>query len=461
MTPVLFAGSDLRLLYHNDLHKSWHSLPRLATAVQQYTQSSPAPVLQANTGDSAGGKQAQHQQWMTWVLNKLGVNVATLGNHEFDITPQELTQVLKQANFPTVVHNLSGASALPLTSTQVINGIGIVGLTRHGDKWQLPLPFQQLGLQSQHFAASIDAAQKAIDALSQQGIKKVVVLSHMGFDKDQKLARALAGADVIVGGDSHTAIKGVMDGLNWVKGKDGKPVLIVQAGNSGQYLGVADLSFNDKGHLTYVGNRLIPTYPYAPNPDVQHFLESKLGKDEQVGWLERPVSHTDVGQSLQFRQWLPGQLRQATQADLAVIMASEWKADLPAGPVSRWQVNAAFPFADEPYITFTLPARQVLPQLTAIKPTYALVSPVVLKRHPQTGEAVALWSEADKRWLSGNDPVKITMNSRAHHRPYRKLSLPTKEAPILRQQEYGLTQFVANQLAFFSKASTASKLPKS
>jgi 2',3'-cyclic-nucleotide 2'-phosphodiesterase (5'-nucleotidase family) len=447
MTALLFGASNLRLLYHNDLHKGWHSMPRLASAVQQFTQNSPAPVLQANTGDSAGGTQARHQRWMTWVLNKLGVQVATLGNHEFDITPQELTQVLQQSRYPTVVNNLTGVEALPLADTQVINGTGVVGLTRHGDKWSLPKTYQQLKMQSQPFAASVKAAQNAIDALTAQGINQVVVLSHMGFKKDQQLARALAGADVIVGGDSHTAVKGVMDGLNWVKGKDGKPVLIVQAGNSGQYLGVADLTFDDNGHLTYVGNRLIPTNKYPPMPDIQQYLEQKLGVDAQTGWLEKPVSHTDVGQSAEFRHWLPTQLKQATQADLALVMCSEWKADLPAGPISRWQLDAAFPFNDEPYITATLPAKQVLAHLNRLDGECVLASPVTLKRHPQTGNVMALWSDKHQKWLSGDDPVSMTMNHRLHQRQSGKLSLPTTGAAMVKRHDFTLAQFVGDQLA--------------
>ncbi len=42
--------------------------------------------------------------------------------------------------------------------------------------------------------------------LTEQGVNKIILLSHLGYDFDQVLATQVTGIDIIVGGDTHNAL---------------------------------------------------------------------------------------------------------------------------------------------------------------------------------------------------------------------------------------------------------------
>ncbi|NJL60403.1 MAG: multifunctional 2',3'-cyclic-nucleotide 2'-phosphodiesterase/5'-nucleotidase/3'-nucleotidase, partial [Desulfobacteraceae bacterium] len=50
------------------------------------------------------------------------------------------------------------------------------------------------------------AVEKAIKELKDQNVNKIIVLSHLGYDADQELARQADGIDIIVGGHTHTLL---------------------------------------------------------------------------------------------------------------------------------------------------------------------------------------------------------------------------------------------------------------
>ncbi len=54
------------------------------------------------------------------------------------------------------------------------------------------------------FHDEITVAQNEINQLKKQGIKKIILQTHVGYELDQKLAQELTDVDVIIGGDSHT-----------------------------------------------------------------------------------------------------------------------------------------------------------------------------------------------------------------------------------------------------------------
>ena len=72
-----------------------------------------------------------------------------------------------------------------------------------------------------------NAVQKAKDtvAILKEGINKIVVLSHLGYDVDVNLAKEVEGIDIIVGGHSHTKLDEAV-----VDRSDSEPKLIVQTG---------------------------------------------------------------------------------------------------------------------------------------------------------------------------------------------------------------------------------------
>jgi 5'-nucleotidase len=103
--------------------------------------------------------------------------------------------------------------------------------------------------------------QASINDLRGKGIKKIILVTHIGYEEDQKLATELSGVSVIVGGHSHTPL-GTPDLPGWrkaggpyptkVKNKDGKDVIIVQAWEWGKVVGKIKLNFDENGGVSQV-----------------------------------------------------------------------------------------------------------------------------------------------------------------------------------------------------------------
>jgi 5'-nucleotidase / UDP-sugar diphosphatase len=191
-------------------------------------------------------------------MEAFGVQAQTIGNHEFDNGPSQLAEYIKNASFPVVSANID-ASADPLLKSLIkpstileIAGqkVGIVGVTTPST------PITSSPGDTVKFLDPLISVQKAVDDLRAQGIAKIILLSHLGYSEDIKLAPLLKGVGVIVGGHSHTPLgKYEGNGLPASEGNyptvlkdgNGKTILITQVWEWGKFYGSLRLSMNGDG----------------------------------------------------------------------------------------------------------------------------------------------------------------------------------------------------------------------
>ena len=142
------------------------------------------------------------------MMNKLGYDGMTVGNHEFDDRPEVLASFMSAVNFPILMSN-ADVSAEPLLadklakSTVIERGgekIGLIGLTPE-DTDELASPGDNV-----KFSDPVTAVQGEVDRLTAMGVNKIIVLSHSSYAIDQKVAAETTGVDVIVGGHSNTLL---------------------------------------------------------------------------------------------------------------------------------------------------------------------------------------------------------------------------------------------------------------
>lgn len=238
---------------------------RLKTALDEVRASEPN-VLALHAGDAVQGTlffnvfqgRADFE-----FLNQLGLDAMTLGNHEFDKGPELTGSLVARARFPVLSANLD-VSGEPTLAGRIrpsvvrlfgAERVGIIGATTP----TTPKITADVGRVQFHKAAPAVAA--AVRELRSQGVGKIVVLSHNGYEQDLALAREVPGIDVIVGGHSHTLL-GDPDRLaqlgltpagaypTEVRGPDGGRVLVVQAWRWGAQLGVLKVSFDARGGIT-------------------------------------------------------------------------------------------------------------------------------------------------------------------------------------------------------------------
>ena len=180
------------------------------------------------------------------LMNRMGYDAVTIGNHEFDFGLENMARIFKMANFPIVCANydFTGTVCEGLVKPYVVlkrNGvrIGVFGL---GAKLQ--------GLVSGKNCAGVkylnpaEVTRKMVDILrNQEKCDVVICLSHLGWDisdySDEELIPDTRGIDIVLGGHSHTFMKEVQ----YLKNLDGKQVADDQNGKHAALVGklVVDL----------------------------------------------------------------------------------------------------------------------------------------------------------------------------------------------------------------------------
>jgi len=180
------------------------------------------------------------------LMNKVGLDVITLGNHEFDNGIPFLIKMLKKAKFKVVSSNYD-VSATPLKKYVspwliVKKGklrIGIVSANISPYGLISPANFSGINYLDPYETAEAKAAWL-------KSVKKcnlVICLSHLGLDNkgeapdDLRLAEKSKHIDVIIGGHSHTFMRNPAKKINAV----GDTVIINQVGKGGIYVGRLDL----------------------------------------------------------------------------------------------------------------------------------------------------------------------------------------------------------------------------
>ncbi|MBE0557497.1 MAG: metallophosphoesterase, partial [Proteobacteria bacterium] len=141
-------------------------------------------------------------------LNYLGVDAMTFGNHEFDKGAAMAGRFVARASFPILSANidvsrepsLAGKVAPYLIKQYGSERVGIIGVTTV-DTAVTSSPGDTVS-----FNDVTKSVAEAVISLAAIGINKIIVLSHIGYDEDVKLANAVAGIDVVVGGHSHTLL---------------------------------------------------------------------------------------------------------------------------------------------------------------------------------------------------------------------------------------------------------------
>ena len=215
-----------------------------------------------------GGDQFQGTLFYTYykgalaaeMMNKVGYDAMTVGNHEFDDGPEVLAGFMSAVNFPVLMYN-ADVSNEPLLagklakSTVIERGgekLGLIGLTPD-DTGDLASPGDNIT-----FSDPVAAVQGEVDALTAMGVNKIIVLSHSGYGVDQRVAAETTGVDVIVGGHSNTLLSNTNERAAGAYPTMVGETAIVQAYAYGKFLGELNVTFNDAGEITEaVGEPLV------------------------------------------------------------------------------------------------------------------------------------------------------------------------------------------------------------
>lgn len=185
------------------------------------------------------------------LMSKIGYDACTMGNHDFDNGLEGFNKVLPNANFPFLCANYDFTNTVldgKTTPYTIIEKDGIkigilgVGIQLKGlvDKRQYKeTKYLDPIEQANYFARLLKSKEKC---------NLVICLSHLGYEysdnklSDKQLAKNSKNIDLIIGGHTHTFLEKAETFFN----KEGKKVLVNQAGWSALSLGRVDFYFNKK-----------------------------------------------------------------------------------------------------------------------------------------------------------------------------------------------------------------------
>jgi len=295
------------------------------------------------------------------VQRAMGTMAMALGNHEFDNGPGNLARYAAQVPFPLLSANLDTREEPLLrdrvtASTILESGgarIGVVGLTTP-DTATSSSPGPNL-----RFTDPLEAADRAIFALRrQQGVRTVVVLSHLGLPADQKLAAEVGGIDALIGGHSHLLLANGLPGAVgphplMVAGRD-RDVRIATVACHGRYLGRLDLDLASDGRVAMHGGAVRPVDADVPeDPAVAAVVAAfaaPLGEMRRrpLGVASGPFPDADC----RLKECALGNLvaeaalAWVPSAEIAMVNGGGLRASLPAGTITYGDVLAVLPFGN-------------------------------------------------------------------------------------------------------------------
>jgi len=298
-------------------------------------------------GEPIAGRQ------MVDVLNAVGLEWATLGNHEFDLPEPAFRARMQQSRFKVVVSNVTDATGAMFPNTDTfavvpvtVGGqslrIGVIGVTIEEPKAWV------------RFAPPIEAAKAAIAKMRETGqIDAIIALTHLPLTGDEALVTAVPDIDVALGGHEHE---------NWLIHRGARLTPIVKADANVRTLALVTMTF-PKGARPEVSVRLKPitseiTADSVVDAEVTRWTTTAFDAFRSAGFEPTRVVAT-LPSSLDGRQSAvrnrPGSLtkviadalaREAAPVDVAIINGGTIRIDdeLPAGPVTEYDVIRTLPF---------------------------------------------------------------------------------------------------------------------
>jgi 2',3'-cyclic-nucleotide 2'-phosphodiesterase (5'-nucleotidase family) len=213
------------------------------------------------------------RDFLVKVMNYMGYDVLNIGDTEFGFNQTALKELRAQSKFFFVSSNIMDkTTGEPFFTPYVIRTvgdikIGILGLITDN----LPSRIPQQHIDRLVFADPVITAKKYVPLLKEKS-DLIVVLSDLGLSQDKVLAEVIPDIDIIIGGHDG---KVLYDPI-----KIGK-VLVLQAGDRGQYVGKLTLEFNEYKKIISSRNELIPAdnKVYQPDPYVRKLLKDYRAKE--------------------------------------------------------------------------------------------------------------------------------------------------------------------------------------
>ncbi len=356
-------------------------------------------------GERLAGKQ------MISVLNAVGLNYCTFGNHEFDLREQPFLQRLAESKFKWFASNAFDRNQKPFPN--VAENIIFTVTNAANEQARVGLFGVMLTKNKPDYVTYTDplaAAQKQVRALRDK-VDILIAVTHLQLDEDIKLAQTVPGIDLILGGHEHENVQ-VWRGPNFT------PILKADANTRSAY--IHDLTFDTETHRLQITSRLQIINDKIPEDAaigqvVQSWVDQAFNAFRKMGFEPGKLVVTSPitldGRESTVRNYpgkltdiiVEGFLNATPGAELAIFNGGSVRIDdeLLSGNISEYDVIRILPFGGN-VVAGEMRGRllqQILEQGVANKGTGGFLH-----------AANVAWNTASNVWLINGKPLDQRRN---------------------------------------------------
>lgn len=352
------------IFYLNDIHGKSINMERLASvsnAFDSFEKTQPeVDRLKLSSGDIQLGHDEKINEVAVKFQNAIGIQATAMGNHEFDLAWKKsgkLLNLLEQIQYKLLANNVyinnseKVQNKLKHYTIEEINGhkYGIIGTSPVDLISRLRQGTLTDNLQVHTLDETIKQVQQDADELKAQGIDKIILLSHVGYEGDILMARATEGIDIILGGHSHDLLRGVEEGKNLFYSKSNEPVIITQGGRDGTHFGILNVEFDENGVIKKAQNNISYTDTFRRNAPMRYIFETILGKPEKVGYIEsaEKAPKKILTEPNGHANFILDCMREDCDADVAIMPSPEIRGAFDEGTLDTRTLNEILPFKNK------------------------------------------------------------------------------------------------------------------
>ena len=348
------ANSKLSIYYYNDTHGNSDQMAGVVDSAKQFKRTNTGKAhFVLSGGDNISGGDVQKNRFIGHLMeNIMGVDVSAVGNHEMDAAKKGFFDIAKTEKTQYVATNVDFDDEHPMDEVIKKSIIKEQDGIKYGFVGAMPVDFKsctktevQKGIEICDFEESVEEIQEEIDKLKQQGVNRIILLSHSSYDTDKQYAQNLSGVDIIIGGHSHTKVNGAKQGENLVYSKSGEPVIITQAGENGKFYGILNVEFNDNGILTKIENQLLESKNKLKNPVIEYIKNQDLGQSPKIGVLSE-VDPLPPNRRIEPCAWtsvMADSMKNELDADIALINSANIRKVPQIGVLTERDVTESAP----------------------------------------------------------------------------------------------------------------------
>ena len=481
ISTIVTNPAQLSLFHMHDFHGQSERMERASTANKEFRdgklndddffeESLPVDQLGLCSGDMFLGANPKKIAMVNHFLNETGVVANALGNHERDSEITDFVNALKNKKYRLVATNIhpnKNNAINKIVSESFIteingNKYGIIGASPIDFMKHSSRPEDVLSLNMDDLEETIKEIQMDIDELKKQGVNKMILLSHLGADVDVEIAKRVNDLDIILGGHTHTLFKEAKPNENIFYSPKGEPVLIVQTGRDGEYIGMPNLKFNELGQIVDIDYNILKTDDFERDEEIKSSFQEIFGATKLLGQIKK-VEKTDFNPYTEENpnaNFMLDCMKEELDTDIAIVNSAGLRSKFSAGNITSYDLENVSPFNDK-IITINVSEKELVSSIqerlknTILspmnRPGVLQVSGLKYEYDKQNGKLLKLNfvdKEGNEKKIDINNPSEkiytVAVNEFCARDKHSGLGLEHRAKNPIEKYDYDLKKFVVD-----------------